>query len=144
MEAQEKGVDFRSKRAASGGTDSEQSSSKSRKLSYKVCLHCNKELNMKIYKEHRKLYYDANKGIWNQDAILLDSDNEECSSEFSSLDNDMDYMNHSLENDAVIGGQCSEDFSDLDTEACPVVDFSADQNLQENTYQGIRVYIIST
>lgn len=58
-------------------------SAKRSKPNYKVCGHCNKELRAKIYKEHKRLYYDAANKSWVKDIIDGDSLS---SSEFSSLD----------------------------------------------------------
>ena len=76
----------------SENSDEDWLATKSRKLAYKLCLHCNKELNIKIYNEHKRLYYDASKRSWNQDVVMI-SDNEEASSEFSSL-SEADYGGH--------------------------------------------------
>lgn len=53
------------------------------KPNYQVCGHCNKELSAKIFKEHKRLYYDGTSKSWAKDVI--DADNLS-SSEFSSLD----------------------------------------------------------
>ena len=39
----------------SENSDEDWLATKSRKLAYKLCLHCNKELNIKIYNEHKRL-----------------------------------------------------------------------------------------
>ena len=50
---------------------------------YRLCGHCDRELSVKFYKEHRRLYYDSERDTWIKD-IKEDSD---CSStEFSSVD----------------------------------------------------------
>ena len=58
-------------------------SAKRSKPDYRVCGHCNKELSAKIYKKHKRLYYDATNKSWTKD--ISDEDNLS-SSEFSSLD----------------------------------------------------------
>lgn len=32
--------------------------------SHRICPHCSKELNIKTYKEHRRLYYDSSTSKW--------------------------------------------------------------------------------
>lgn len=59
-------------------------SAKRSKPSYKVCGHCHKELSEKIYKDHKRLYYDAVKKTWAEDNP--EGDGSDSSSEFSSLD----------------------------------------------------------
>lgn len=59
METQAEEPSSRSKRVqdrSTYGNCEKYPAAKNRKLSYKVCLHCNKELNIKIYKEHKRLY----------------------------------------------------------------------------------------
>ena len=87
---------------------------KSRKLAYKLCLHCNKELNIKIYNEHKRLYYDASKRSWNQDVVMI-SDNEEASSEFSSL-SEADYGGRNEDHNKPVITSSDEDFSDAEAE----------------------------
>ena len=36
------------------------------RLTHKRCPHCGKNLNLKTFKEHRRLYYDSNKRSWNK------------------------------------------------------------------------------
>ena len=52
------------------------------KPNYKLCGHCDKELSEKIFKEHKRLYYDLASKSWTRD----ESDECNSSSEFSSLD----------------------------------------------------------
>lgn len=143
METQAEEPSSRSKRVqdrSTYGNCEKYPAAKNRKLSYKVCLHCNKELNIKIYKEHKRLYYDASKGVWSQESLLLDSDKEECSSEFSSID-EMNYNTDGMNsgNELIEEQYHSEsDFSDLDTvPASLVVDSTVDQGQQENPCEGI-------
>lgn len=35
-------------------------------LTHKRCPHCGKNLNLKTFKEHRRLYYDSNRKSWNK------------------------------------------------------------------------------
>ena len=88
---------------------------KSRKVAYKLCFYGNKELNIKIYNEHKRLYYDTFKRSWNQD-VVMDNDNKEASSEFSSL-SEADYGSHNEDhhNKPVITSS-ADDFSDAETE----------------------------
>ena len=52
-----------------------------RRRKYKSCEHCRKELSIKIYKEHKRLYYDPATKSWCND--LDEQDNS--STEFSSV-----------------------------------------------------------
>ena len=97
-----------------------------RKLIYKICPHCNKELNIKIYKEHERLYYNATKGIWSQDA---DSDNEGLISDFSSP-GESNYDTDPTEKEILLE-YSSENFTD---ELCNNDDVALQQ--QENASQG--------
>ena len=113
--------------------------SKKGKLSYNFCLHCNKELNIKIYKEHKRLYYDTDKGIWSQDVALLNHNNEELS-DFNSpgvSDYDTDPAIEMLEDQLCNEDLCSEDFNDVNAEAYHIADLATCQN--ENTNQGTYV-----
>ena len=57
-------------------------SCKRRKCSnYNLCGHCNKEVNTKIYKEHKMLYYDAATKAWTKDDA-----EDDLSSDLTSLD----------------------------------------------------------
>ena len=55
------------------------------KCTYKVCPHCNRDLSIKKYKEHRRLFFDEDMQSWVQD-FDTDLDRHSTSSEFSSLD----------------------------------------------------------
>ena len=69
---------------------------KRNKPNYKVCEHCSKELSAKIYKEHKRLYYDPVNKSWAED--LIDGD-DLSSSEFSSLDEfEFDTVGDNIEN----------------------------------------------
>ena len=35
-----------------------------KKVTHKVCPHCKKELNLKTYKDHKRLYYDISSNTW--------------------------------------------------------------------------------
>jgi len=63
-------------------SNGEHLATKSRKVEYELCSHCNKEISNKVYKEHRRLYFDLSLREWNQEVL---SDNDDTSSEFSSL-----------------------------------------------------------
>lgn len=54
-----------------------------RRCSYILCKHCNKELSIKIYKEHKRLYYDQSNNTW----TMTDDNVQQCSSsDFASMD----------------------------------------------------------
>lgn len=53
---------------------------------YKFCPHCCKEVSKKIYKEHRRLFYDNSEKIWTKEKAMCHNDDESCTSDFSSLD----------------------------------------------------------
>lgn len=61
---------------------------KSKKLAYKLCGHCNREVNEKIFKEHRRLYYDPTTKIWTRESEVTQDDHDDASlsSELESLD----------------------------------------------------------
>jgi len=64
-----------------------------RRRSYRVCEHCGKEVNIKIYREHKRLYFDATTNTWAKDH----DDVTESSSELSSFDDfDLDEGVNSL------------------------------------------------
>lgn len=46
----------------------------------RVCEHCSKEVNIKIYKEHKRLYYDARSRSW------VKEEQDASSSEITSID----------------------------------------------------------
>ena len=59
---------------------------------YKCCLHCNKELNTKRFKEHQILYYNHDTKEWlktEQDGI--DHTDSEDESDFSYIDSDSSF-----------------------------------------------------
>ena len=74
-------VSIASVMAESDGTG-ESPCAKRRKANYKLCGHCDKELSMKIFKEHRRLYYDSANKSWIRDG----NDDDISSSHFSSLE----------------------------------------------------------
>lgn len=128
METQTKRSSSRINRGDNDGTDEmDKPVIKNRKLSYKLCLHCNKELNIKIYKEHKRLYYDSSKGIWSQDAVLLNSDDEGLSDFSSPGESDHD-------TDPAVENEMLEDFNVLNTESYHTVDFIAHQKENANQY----------
>ena len=65
------------------------------KCSYRVCEHCSRELSVKIYREHKRLYYNPTTNTWAKDHEEL----SQCSSELSSEDievlNDQQIPEHS-------------------------------------------------
>ena len=89
---------------------------KKTKLSYKFCPHCCKEVSKKIYKEHKRLFYDSTKKIWTKEQLMLHNDDESCTSDFSSLD-EFDLAGSHLEK---VSGRTDQDqpceFSDLENE----------------------------
>ena len=78
----------------------EHPSSKRSKVEYKICGHCWKELNMKIYKDHKKLYYDAIDKSWVQDGASDTQAGDLSSSDFSSID-DIDLLTSENDNIAM-------------------------------------------
>ena len=59
---------------------------------YKCCLHCNKELSIKRFKEHQRLYYNHDTKEWlktEQDGI--DHTDSEDESDFSYIDSDSSF-----------------------------------------------------
>ena len=85
-------------------------------------------MNIKIYKEHERLYYDASKDIWSQDA---DSDNEGLISDFSSPGKS-DYDTDPAEKE-ILEDNGSENFPD---ELCHTDE--VDDPQQENASQGTK------
>ena len=68
------------------------------KSDYKICGHCHKELNLKIYKDHKRLYYDPVNKSWVQDDNCDAQGGDQSSSDFDSID-DIDLLiNCSSEN----------------------------------------------
>ena len=58
---------------------------KKRKVeTYKLCPHCHKELNLKRYKEHKRLYFNDDTKQWLKEESRATV--SESSSDFSSLD----------------------------------------------------------
>ena len=58
---------------------------------YKVCPHCDKNLNMKTYKEHKRLYFDDQLKVWHcsPESDSGDSDSTDISQP-DSVPNDSD------------------------------------------------------
>lgn len=52
----------------------------SRKRDYRYCQHCEKELNLKRFREHERLYYNKNANEWLKETVEEVSDQD---SEFS-------------------------------------------------------------
>ena len=44
-------------------------SSKKPKLTHKLCPHCNKQLNLKSYKEHKRLHFDESSKLWHKEEL---------------------------------------------------------------------------
>ena len=59
------------------------SSAKRSKLLYKVCLHCNKDLNIRTYKDHKRLYYNEESNCWYHTTDALRDECDESSSDIS-------------------------------------------------------------
>ena len=53
---------------------------------YKLCPHCQKELNFKRYKEHKRLYFNDDTKQWLKEELNLRANVSESSSDFSCLD----------------------------------------------------------
>ena len=54
------------------------------KRTYKICPHCNKEINIKTFKAHKRLYYNDVSKAWivqsvSKRTISYESDSSECS-----------------------------------------------------------------
>lgn len=56
------------------------------KSNYKVCGHCYKELNVKIYKDHKSLYYVPVNKSWVQDVNCDAQHSDQSRGDFSSID----------------------------------------------------------
>lgn len=52
---------------------------------YRVCEHCDKEVSMRVYKEHKRLYFSTSTNTWTKENKAANS-----SSELSGLDLDLD------------------------------------------------------
>jgi len=91
---------------------------KKTKFSYKICSHCCKEVSKKIYKEHRRLFYDNTKKIWAKelDKLMLRTDEDSFTSDFSSLD-EFDVKGGYLENTSGVDHDQASGFSDLEHES---------------------------
>ena len=61
---------------------------------YKRCLHCDKELSMKRFKEHQRLYYDAQTKTW---MTTDDNTSSENISDFS-VDSDHSFEEYTRNN----------------------------------------------
>lgn len=90
-----------------------------RAYKYKICPHCDKELNLKKFREHKQLYYDCDAKWWcKQDRKELSSDESELSGfEFEDID-------ICVSNDQPEQEQCldfEECFADLSEEGMNVV-----------------------
>lgn len=91
-------------------------SAKKSKPNYKLCSHCHKELNLKIYKEHKRLYYDPVKKSWVKDDKCDAQGDDQSSSDLSSID-DIDLLiNCSSENATQGEHQHSDDSDDFQWE----------------------------
>ena len=61
-----------------------------RRRKYKNCEHCRKDLSIKIYKEHKRLYYNPATKSWCKDLDQQDDSSTEFSDAFSDIDKLMD------------------------------------------------------
>lgn len=84
-------------------------SAKRSKPDYKICGQCHKELNLKIYKEHKRLYYDAVNKSWVEDDAQGD---DQSSSDLSSID-DIDLLINCSSENATQGENQHSDNSDF-------------------------------
>ena len=89
-------------------------STKRSKPNYKVCGHCHKELSLKIYKEHKRLYYKAVKKSWVEDNNNDEEGSDQSSSGFSSLDEFNVSVDGSIENVESTKHQDHHDSDDSD------------------------------
>lgn len=55
-----------------------------RKREYKYCQHCDKELNVKRFKEHERLYFNKDANTWMKETDASDASDQE--SDFSCFD----------------------------------------------------------
>lgn len=68
-------------------------SSKKPKLIHKLCPHCNKQLNLKSYMEHKRLHFDESSKCWHK----VELDDSDSSSIVSPPDCDEQCSDFSLE-----------------------------------------------
>ena len=60
---------------------------------YCVCPHCNNELSLKKFKEHKRLFYDHQTKRWDKDVSDVSSEAE--TSEFSEIEDVTDTISES-------------------------------------------------
>ena len=93
-------------------------SSKRKKFHYKWCPHCSKQLNIKKYKEHERLFYDQERKVWVKEGTT--SDEESISSELSDLDVMLPVNQDATPTSAF--EEQSSDWDDIFTEEAPLSD----------------------
>ena len=64
-----------------------------KKRKYRVCQHCDKEVSVRVYKKHKRLYFSTSKNSWTKE-----EDQHLSSSELSSLDLELDESAEKVQN----------------------------------------------
>lgn len=101
------------------------------KLTHKLCPHCNKQLNIKTYKEHKRLHFHESSRSWYKSTPTLECDGSD-SSEISSPDSpEMDSSSES-------SGMCPLGMDDSDPQflqhspSNPPMSSTTEHNLSES------------
>ena len=75
-----------------------------RRCMYRVCEHCGKEVSIRVYKEHKRLYYSTTTNSWTR----VNCDIPVSSSELSEVDCDVecagDIPKEQSESERLVGG----------------------------------------
>lgn len=100
-----------------------------RKRDYKYCQHCEKELNVKRFKEHQRLYYDKNTNKWIKEGVTGAA--EGCDADVSDPESDFSYFDGN-EGLAVI-----EDNEDHEIDKISLTD--EDDNGDESEYRSVHL-----
>lgn len=86
-----------------------------RRCSYRYCEHCDREVSIRVYKEHKRLYYDTITKSWTKDR----TDPSPSSSELSAIESEMDIeseedpvLNWSVESECLEWGDDQKDDGD--------------------------------
>ncbi len=93
---------------------------------YKVCPHCDKELNLKIFREHKRLYYDSSirkSGVGKKCSIRSSDESEPSGFEFEGIDRSETVIANEKELDL---GEC---FADEGMNMKPVIHLSTSVGL---------------
>ena len=85
---------------------------------YKYCPHCNKQLNLKTYKEHKRLHFDESSRMWytveSDDSSEISSPEDDRSSSSSESSN-MDYSEPHSPLDRFLAEPTMDEISDTCT-----------------------------